>query len=234
MPHQNHPEEERLAAFADADPEALADWDLAGHIAACERCHPIVDELRLLRSALAELPDLAPPRPLRFLPPVEEPRPRLSWTDLVRRLTAPAMGLAIILILVGAVGTAGNAGLFSAGAAGAGGASAAADAAAGREGGAAAPSLAFVPNAGSAPPAAGFGQSPSPLPARDSKGLLLTPPAGVVSGSSPPVPSAARFAETPASPGRRQPPFEGILGLGVVLLAAAFATRGFLARTRAV
>jgi hypothetical protein len=234
MPHPNHPDDERLAAFAGAEPEALTDRELAAHIASCERCGPMVEDLRLLRSALAELPDRAPSRSLRFLPPVEERRrPRLGWADLVRRLTAPAMGLAVILILVGAVGSAGNAGLFSAGAGGAAGARPAADAAAAREQGSPAPSVAVVPNPGSAPPALAFGQSPSPLAGGDSKGgLLLTPPAGVVSGSSAPAPSAARAAEAPnpASRGPGQPPFEEILGLGVVLLAAAFATRGFLAR----
>jgi hypothetical protein len=236
MPHSNHPDDVRLATFAGADPEALSDRELATHIDSCERCRPIVDELRVLRSALAELPDLPPSRPLRFLPPVEEPRPRLGWTDLVRRLTAPAMGLAVLLILVGAVGSAGNAGLFSAGAAAAPVAGAPADAAAARERGAAAPSVVYVPQSGSAPPTLAYGQSPSPFVAGDSKGghgLLLTPPAGVVNESSAPAPSAARVAQTPAPPGPAQPPFEGILGLGVVLLAAAFVTRGFLARTGA-
>ena len=45
----------------------------SAHLTACDRCRPLVDELSLLRGALAELPDLAPSRPLRLIPPVPAP-----------------------------------------------------------------------------------------------------------------------------------------------------------------
>ena len=111
MPHP-HPDDERLAAYAGADPEALADASLASHLTSCDRCRPLVDELSLLRGALAELPDLAPSRPLRLIPPV--PAPALSGSgSWLRRLTAPAMAAGAALILVGAVGIGATAGIGS-------------------------------------------------------------------------------------------------------------------------
>ncbi|MEX2136593.1 MAG: hypothetical protein WEB29_06500 [Chloroflexota bacterium] len=104
MQNTPHPDDERLAAFAGGDSDALADSSLVAHLTACDRCRPLVDELSLLRGALAELPDLAPSRPLRLIPPVPSPAPaggRRSW---LRRLTAPAMAAGVGLVLVGAVG----------------------------------------------------------------------------------------------------------------------------------
>ncbi len=102
MPHP-HPDDERLAAYVGGDPDALGDASLVAHLTACERCRPLVDELSTLRGALAELPDLAPSRPLRLIPPVPAPAAARggSW---LRRLTAPAMAAGAALILVGAVG----------------------------------------------------------------------------------------------------------------------------------
>ena len=58
-------------------------------------------------SALAELPDLAPHRPLRFLPPVAAPRPGLADRvgGVIRGIFAPALTAGAALVLVGAVGT---------------------------------------------------------------------------------------------------------------------------------
>lgn len=100
MPHP-HPDDELLAAYAGGDADALADRALAAHLTACDRCRPLVDELSLLRGALAELPDLAPSRPLRLIPPVLAAPDRGSW---LRRLTAPAMAAGAGLVLVGAIG----------------------------------------------------------------------------------------------------------------------------------
>jgi hypothetical protein len=103
MPHP-HPDDERLAAYAGGDSDALADPSLVAHLTACDRCRPLVEELSLLRDALAELPDLAPSRPLRLIPPVPTApatSPRDSW---LRRLTAPAMAAGAGLVLVGAIG----------------------------------------------------------------------------------------------------------------------------------
>ena len=81
MPSTPHPDDELLAAYAGGDADALADGSLVAHLATCDRCGPLVDELSMLRGALAELPDLAPSRPLRLIPPVAEPaaRARGSW-----------------------------------------------------------------------------------------------------------------------------------------------------------
>jgi hypothetical protein len=99
-----HPDDELLAAYAGGDADALADGVLRAHLSTCDRCRPIVDELSLLHMALAELPDLAPSRPLRLIPPAPAaavPAPSGSW---LRRLTAPAMAAGAALALVGAVG----------------------------------------------------------------------------------------------------------------------------------
>jgi hypothetical protein len=102
MQNDSHPDDERLAAHAGGDRDAIADPSLSAHIAACDRCGPMVEELAGLRIALAELPDLAPSRPLRLIPPV--PAPAATSAGWLRRLTAPAMAAGAALVLVGAVG----------------------------------------------------------------------------------------------------------------------------------
>src|SRR4029077_12678716 len=117
MQQSSHPDDERLAALAGYEPDAVADSSLVTHVSACSRCAPMVEELRTLHSALAELPDVQPSRPLRFLPAVpalpagRPPPPPLSlpavpdpagsgsrWVGLLRGLTGPAMAAAILLI----------------------------------------------------------------------------------------------------------------------------------------
>lgn len=103
-----HPHEERLSALAARDEDATADGTLTGHVDACDRCAALVVELGALRATLAELPDLAPSRPLRLLPPVGDPDPsavdRLG--EWVGRLFAPALAAGAALAMVGLVGTA--------------------------------------------------------------------------------------------------------------------------------
>lgn len=110
MPHP-HPDDERLAAYAGGDADALADRALAEHLTACDRCRPLVDELSLLRDALAELPDLAPSRPLRLIPPVPAAPATSSRGSWLRRLTAPAMAAGAGLVLVGAIGVGATGGI---------------------------------------------------------------------------------------------------------------------------
>ena len=107
MMHDSHPDDERLAALAAADRDAVEDRSLHEHLASCARCSDLVLDLTSLRTALAELPDIAPSRPLRLLPPLPEPaaRQRVPW---LRRLVAPTMVAGVGLVLVGVVGTAGN------------------------------------------------------------------------------------------------------------------------------
>lgn len=102
MLNTHHPDDERLAAFADGDPDAAADGEFESHVAACERCSGLIEDLRLLRSALSELPDLAPTRPLRLVPPIEDSPPSVGW---VRRLFGPALAAGAGLAIVGLVGT---------------------------------------------------------------------------------------------------------------------------------
>ncbi len=100
----NHPGDERLSALAFGDADAVADETLVAHVAACDRCTEITNELGALGASLAELPDVAPARPLRLLPEADEPRPdRLgAWA---RRIFGPVMAAGAALALVGMVGT---------------------------------------------------------------------------------------------------------------------------------
>lgn len=102
MQNSAHPDDERLAAYAGGDSDAVADSSLASHLTTCDRCRPLVAELSILRDTLAELPDLAPSRPLRLIPPV--PAASRAGDSWLRRLTAPAMAAGVGLFLVGAIG----------------------------------------------------------------------------------------------------------------------------------
>jgi hypothetical protein len=109
MQHPVHPDDERLAALAGDDPEATGDGRLAEHVAGCERCIGVVDELRSLRASLAELPDLRPSRPIQLLPPVPAgPSIDGGSFGFLRRLAAPAMVAGAGLAIVGAVGLGGT------------------------------------------------------------------------------------------------------------------------------
>jgi hypothetical protein len=112
MQNLPHPDDEQLAAYAGGDPDVTGDATLVAHLATCDRCGPLVDELSLLRGALAELPDLIPSRPLRLIPPVPAPAP-VSAGGWLRRLTAPAMAAGAGLVLVGAIGIGTTSGFFS-------------------------------------------------------------------------------------------------------------------------
>jgi hypothetical protein len=101
----NHPDEERLAALAGGDPDATGDRTLQGHVTECLHCGAILADLTTLRAAMAELPDLAPHRPLELRLPESKPGVRERLAVFSRRAFAPAMGVATALLLVGVVGT---------------------------------------------------------------------------------------------------------------------------------
>ena len=103
----NHPDDERLSALAARDDDAVADASLASHLSACTRCTDLVTELGALRASLAELPDLAPHRPLQLLPPVADASATAGAAGWVRRLFAPALTAGAAIAMVGLVGTAG-------------------------------------------------------------------------------------------------------------------------------
>lgn len=120
MTMPNHPDDERLAALAGADPEATGDPELRAHVAACPQCRELTADLRQLRAALAELPDIAPAHLPRFELPREAaavPAPaarataggasRGGFMENLRRALVPAMVAGAALALVGAVGTSG-------------------------------------------------------------------------------------------------------------------------------
>jgi hypothetical protein len=106
MPNHIHPDDELLSALASRDAEAADDVALTDHVTTCDRCATVVDDLRLLRTALTELPDLRPSRPLRLVPAVEADATRddrlAGW---VRRIFGPALAAGAAIAMVGLVGT---------------------------------------------------------------------------------------------------------------------------------
>lgn len=102
----NHPDDERLSALASRDDDATTDAALTSHVSTCVRCTETLTELGALRASLAELPDLAPSRPLRLLPPVTDAPAAASAGGWIRRLFAPVMTAGAALAMVGLVGTA--------------------------------------------------------------------------------------------------------------------------------
>jgi hypothetical protein len=106
MMHAAHPDPERLAALAGDDADAQADRGLMEHVGSCASCERQVRELGALRIALAQLPDLAPSRPLQHVPPVADPAPS-GWRIAFRRAFAPVAVAGMALLLVGGVGATG-------------------------------------------------------------------------------------------------------------------------------
>lgn len=105
-----HPDSERLSALAGADPEALSDRQLTDHVAGCTACEREVHALTALRTALTELPDLTPSRPLQYVPPVAAPAPEAGWRVAFRRAFAPMAVAGVVLLLVGGFGSTGSLG----------------------------------------------------------------------------------------------------------------------------
>lgn len=103
MNQHPHPDDERLSALAAADDDARTDASLRAHVNACDRCRGVMGELTSLRTHLAALPDLAPPRPIRFVLPPRAVAP-VGFAQLVRRLFAPALAAGTTLAIIGAVG----------------------------------------------------------------------------------------------------------------------------------
>ena len=111
MNQHPHPDDERLSALAAADDDARTDAALRAHVHTCDRCRGVVGELTSLRTHLAALPDLAPPRPIRIVLPPREAAP-VGVGQLVRRLFAPAMAAGATLAIIGGVGLGANAMTF--------------------------------------------------------------------------------------------------------------------------
>jgi hypothetical protein len=216
MKPTHHPDEERLAAFAGGEP----DVELRLHIRDCAPCHSIVDELTMLRTALAELPDLAPSRALRLLPEVPAAQPaaaeRLAgWT---RRAFAPLLAAGFGLAIVGSLGTVGS--MFTMGSAGAAPAGAlyrdASDSGAPADI-TGAPGVQPGASGGGAEAAAGRSSSPSAADSASSS------PKTASSATSSPEPARAVFETPPASPPR--PLWPMVLFTGVALIIATLLLR---------
>lgn len=101
----DHPGDELLSALADHDSEAIGS-PAAEHVAACAQCTAIVGEFSTLRIALGQLPDVAPPRPLRLLSPTSDaPSTPAGLGPWIRRLFGPVMAGGAALALIGMIGT---------------------------------------------------------------------------------------------------------------------------------
>lgn len=107
MQNSNHPPDERLAALAGGDREATRDQRLRAHVDTCDRCARLVAEVQALTVALAELPDVAPPRQLQLVPPAPAAPERRGWLATLRGIAAPVMVAGAGLAMVGAVGLGG-------------------------------------------------------------------------------------------------------------------------------
>lgn len=103
MNQHPHPDDERLSALAAADDDARTDAALRAHVETCDRCRDLMGELTSLRTHLAALPDVAPPRPIRIVLPPREAAPA-GIGQVVRRLFAPALAAGATLAIIGAVG----------------------------------------------------------------------------------------------------------------------------------
>lgn len=104
MQHPDHPQPERLSALSSGDPDAIGDSGLTVHVRDCAQCAGTVDDLARLRTALGELPDVVPHRPLQLLPPAPEPSAAAGGPGWLRRLAAPVLAAGAGLVLVGSVG----------------------------------------------------------------------------------------------------------------------------------
>jgi hypothetical protein len=231
MQHLDHPEDERLAALAASEPDALTDSSLATHVSGCARCAPMIRDLRTLQSALAELPDVRPSRPLRFLPAVPDAAsPGSRWLGALRAITAPAMAIAVLLIVVGTFGTAFSNGIGFMGSAGA-----APDLNRTLSGAQSSGGAAPVPaNLGPGKSAASSASGAPGSALFESRGTPGASAAASASGSS--LDARAAYRSLTALPGGAtevgsgRPPYALMLGVGVVLLAAALVARGYVRR----
>lgn len=97
--HDHHPDDETLAAIAAGEADATG---VAAHLDACATCSTLVADLRAIRTSLAELPDLVPSRPLRYLPDAPSSDRPAGWA---RRIFGPIMAGGAALALVGMIGT---------------------------------------------------------------------------------------------------------------------------------
>jgi hypothetical protein len=231
MQPPNHPDDERLAALAASEPDAVTDSSLVTHVAGCARCAPMVQDIRTLHSALAELPDIRPSRPLRFLPGVPETANQGSgWLGVLRGITAPAMAVAILLIVVGSFGTALSSGIGFMGSAGAAPAAESQNSA-DAQASAAQPAPATLESGKGQTAQPGSSASPIPAFVGRSASASAIPTASRLGFDSyyggNPTTEGSGVVREGESPG---PPFGWMLGFGVVLLAAAFVARGYVRR----
>jgi hypothetical protein len=230
MQDLNHPEDKRLAALAASEPDALTDSSLMTHVSGCARCAPMVQELRTLQSALAQLPDVQPSRPLRFLPAVPERAVQGSrWLVALRAITAPAMAIAVLLIVVGSFGTALSSGV---GFMGSGGAAPAAESQsrADAQASTAAPVPATLQSSKGQTAQPGSSASPIPAFVGRSAGASAVPSATPANNDRLQAYGSNTSTGATGEGEAARPPFGWMLGFGVVLLAAAFVARGYVRR----
>jgi hypothetical protein len=226
----NHPHDERLSALASGEADATGDAALTAHVGSCTRCTGLIDELGALRAALADLPDVAPSRPLRLLPPVEA-APASAADRLggwARRFFAPVLASGAALALVGVIGTAGPS--FSGQAASPGSGEDDFGTVAQEEAAASEPAATAPPDAaaGGAPAAAESMRSLAE-PLADSGELLAVTASPLAAYEAPDQSSDERDAASPPTTiGAERSPWPMVLFAGVALMIGALVLRWIL------
>ena len=100
---KEHPEED-LSAYLDGELSDRERRKVEGHLAACDRCSSLLEELASMRTMLSTLPEVEPRRSFVLGPEHARPRPGPAAARQERRspfVFAPAVALALLVALVG-------------------------------------------------------------------------------------------------------------------------------------
>ena len=106
----SHPSDELLAGYQDGELGGSAARMVGDHVASCQPCGILLDELAELRLLLAQLPDVPPSRPLVLIPPLPArvaDGPRSASARLARMIFAPALSVGLLLSVIGGLGLTG-------------------------------------------------------------------------------------------------------------------------------
>jgi hypothetical protein len=102
-----HPEEQ-LSAYVDGELDTGARRDVQAHLAACEACSALVDELRQAKSMVASLPRQAPPRSFALGPEYAVARRVAGRRSSVTFAPVAALTVLVALLFVDAANFSGT------------------------------------------------------------------------------------------------------------------------------
>jgi Putative zinc-finger len=95
---KEHPDEAELSAYLDGQVSPHRAGDLRSHADACERCRPLLEELRSAKSTLVALPRVMPSR--SFVLAAEHARARPAVSRPRALSFAPAVALTVLVALL--------------------------------------------------------------------------------------------------------------------------------------